>query len=164
MTPDGLAALAEVRIFLAREVLPLVPATVAGELRAAIKILEAASEELNALHPLLHSECRELLALGEEADRVLRVSDSGHAGSVPLALLAPRLLAEDLDTRGLLGLHEEVLDASSALVAALQRHVRATPRAEDAGYVLLRFYETLGRHAAGRVSWQSVFPRFCAES
>ncbi|MGH8595911.1 MAG: hypothetical protein ACREXT_04555 [Gammaproteobacteria bacterium] len=160
MIPDCFETLAALRAFLMREVLPTVSQSIAGELRAAIKTLEAVAAELNALHPLLRAECIELLGLCVEAKLCLSEPSEAVERLPSLNCFTERLSDNALDAVGLIALHQEIHTVSSALLVELQEtHYSRRTEESALAALLARFYTTLGRHAERRIAWQSVFPR-----
>jgi hypothetical protein len=136
--PDGLQTLAAVRSFLEDVVLAEVPQHLAGELRAAVKLLESAQAELGCLHAVLLRESEELLDLCEGSARAQAL----RARLAP----APEQLAERA------ALHREIRGLSAETIERLQADGSATARER-----LDDLYATLGRHSHTRVPWQSVF-------
>ena len=156
MTPDGLAALELVSTFLAKDILPAVPRALSGELRAAIKLLDTARDELDALYPTLLNECRELLALCADAQALLR--DLSPVDSEPLISLAQRVEQGFEDLSALMSCHREVLDLVSRMFLSFQDVDFGAPKNRaDVDAMLQRFCAVLGRHAEKRLPWQAVF-------
>ena len=158
MIPDGLASLTLVSKFLARDVLPMVPRALTTELRAAIKLLDTARDELDALYPRLLHECRELLKLCGDANALLR-DLSATFDPTPFASLTQRVEHEFTDLSSLMASHREILKMTGATFLSLQHlEQQARTNRTDLGAMLQRFSATLGRHAATRLPWQAVFP------
>lgn len=144
----GLVTLERVSAFLAAEVVPAVPAELAGEVRAAIKLLRTVAIELDTRQDLLRAEIDELLALGAAA-----VGPTG-----PLAGECAELLRSARQGAGSLSeldrLHARVQALTSRVVLALQDDSHQPSGAA----ALAGLYDALGRHARARLSWQAVFP------
>ena len=159
MIPDGLASLTLVSKFLAQDVLPMVPRALTTELRAAIKLLDTARDELDSLYPRLLDECRELLELCGDAHALLH-DLSATFDPTPFASLTQRVEHQFMDLSSLMASHREILEMTGATFLSLQRldpHPQKNWAKERA--MLRRFSATLGRHAATRLPWQAVFPR-----
>lgn len=131
MRADGLTTLTAVAGFLDDEVVLAVPPEMAGEVRAAAKLLRTAATELAVRHREVAVEIDDLLALCEvtepDAVRLLRSR-------------ATEDLAAQEDVR------EQVHELASHVMARLD------------GLGLDVFLHCLGEHAARRQSWQAVFP------
>lgn len=152
MIPDGLEAITVVRRFLAGPVLGAVPAELAGEVRAAVKLLDTVGTELTGLPAVLLDECHELLPLTGDGLKVLP-GDRDDLGALERRLAADPRTLDDLTT-----LHRDVRRLTSSVVVELQSMERAGgERAPDARRALRPIYETLRRHAERRIPWQSVF-------
>lgn len=136
----ALGTLAQIRCFLSEDVLPVMPAELAGEVRAAVKLLRTVETEVDRAYPLLRKEIMELLALNTEA----------LAAAPELAELRSRAELGDASLSELDGLHRDLRALSSRVLATLQE--------AGGGPLLDRFYATLGRHAEARLHWQAVFP------
>jgi hypothetical protein len=157
MTIDGLSTVASVRAFLVAEVLPAVPRELAGELRAAVKLLATAETELDVRHASLSAETRDMIAHCAEAARLLGLQNAGAA--------CERLAAARTDGATLTEVGRrwgEARELSSSILPALQRR-ESDPTATDtdrgaARELLRRFYACLTGHARARLGWQSVFP------
>lgn len=155
MTPDGLAALKLVSAFLAQDILPAVPRALTGELRAAIKLLDTARDELDALYPALLNECRELLALCGDAQPLL---GDLSVDSTPLKSLARRVDQGFTDLSALMACHREVLELVSRTFLAIQgSDFDPLKNRADLDAMLQRFCTVLARHAQTRLPWQAVF-------
>ena len=146
MNPNGFEALQIVQAFLRTSVLPAVPASLAGELRAAIKLLATVELELRSLGPLLVEECREIHELCE-----LGAASQDQAAAC--AELLGRLQQPPHDLALMIELHRDFEKLASRVIAGLQ----SRPREVTAQGLLRRFYEALGRHAERRLPWQSIF-------
>lgn len=145
MRPDGLETLAAVTTFLEDTVLPGVAQEHRSELRAALKLLRTAHDELDVLPVVLHEEIAELAELCARADTVL-----GLATDCPPPPLEPTTLS-DLGRA-----HEQARAAVTTVLLALQ--VQQSHGGGDAERVLLgAIFEALGRHAERRLPWQTVF-------
>ena len=154
MTPHGLDAIVEVSLFLEQDILPSVPANLRSELRAAIKILHSAATELNVMTPLLRRECAELLVLNDESTACLTPTTTAQSSTA----LRARLADTALDLRGLLALHEDVQQATTAhMTTLLALSASAGATGERSRALLLRYYQALAQHALQRLPWQSVF-------
>jgi hypothetical protein len=156
--PSALRTLSAVRGFLDEEVVPSVPQHVAGEVRAAIKLLESVERELDDLHVVLLAECTEMLELCGAGLGPLARDPQVSPQVDELGALQARLrerVADAPDTltdRGTL--HAEVRDLCAQVVSLLQ-----TAEADGVGGGELHsLYAVLGRHAERRVPLQSVFP------
>lgn len=155
---DGLATLEAVRSFLAERVAPSVPGELAGELRAALKLLETTGAELNERHVRLRAELADLL---RHADRIVRRFGLEPHGPVLLALFR-RAEEPELDLHSLDALWRDARALGSALLVELRRYrdlpdTPADARAE-ATELAADFCACLGEHARARLHWQAVFP------
>ncbi|MGQ0701015.1 MAG: hypothetical protein ACT4PZ_22580 [Panacagrimonas sp.] len=164
MSRDALTTLADVQGFLETQVLDAVPRSLRSELRAAIKNLADAREELDALPGQLPQEGRRLLALcleGVAALQALKITDLAPM-SLRCEQLGLRMQDDGASLRERIGAHAEALNLSSTLVVQLQRGLRACApddaRQAALRELLRRFYGELQAQAAGRLRWQSVFP------
>ena len=151
MTPHGLDALLDISRFLTADILPAVPSALASELRAAIKILETAADELNLLYPLLREECEALFELEHES--------ASHCHNTaralpPLTDLRAQLIQLGLDLRGLIALHAQTRARASVQLASLRAQAATDAQARR---LEQRYYQLLQRQAARRIVWQSVF-------
>ncbi|MBI2799424.1 MAG: hypothetical protein HYX63_03905 [Gammaproteobacteria bacterium] len=156
--PDGLAALTLVSKFLTRDVLPVIPRALTAELRATIKLLDTARDELDALYPRLLDECRELLALDGDA-HVLLHDLAASFDPTPLTSLTQRVARGSTDLTALMACHRELLEVTAAAFLSLQQLDReAQKNRTDVPAMLRRFCAVLGRHAETRLPWQAVFP------
>ena len=155
MTTDPFGNLDAIRRFLHQDILPDVAPALAGELRAAIKILGAVATELESLHPRTESECRELQQRCHELAHALGVPE--QAESVLPAAAQPG--AGITSTVALLRLHAELHTLMGSLIDRAQGCYPDLPAAERGllDDVLRRCYATLGRHAACASRWQNVF-------
>lgn len=146
---DAFESIAGVQQFLLARILPAVDPSLAGEVRAAAKILACASLELRTLHLWLESEWRELSVLCEEARAMLGANAPGPAepDTWPDELPARLALRRRLDER----VAQTLIDLQAAVDGG-------APVAAAAGVKLRDFYELLSRHADKRLAWQSVFP------
>ncbi|GAA5161696.1 hypothetical protein GCM10023321_46340 [Pseudonocardia eucalypti] len=156
---DGLATLERVRVFLAERVAPSVPGELAGEFRAAVKLLETTGAELNERHVRLSAELADLL---RHADRIIRRFGLEPHGPVLLALFRRAEELDLLDLHGLDALWRDARALGSALLVELRgyRDLPDTPadaRAE-ATELAADFCACLGEHARARLHWQAVFP------
>ena len=155
MNPHGLAALAMVRAFLAEQILPGVPDSPTGELRAALKILDTVAAELDALYPLLLTECRALLDLCGEI--CTRPPTGATPASIDLATrctaLNERYARGFTATTPLLEHHRAIKALATDLINALQKTADEPAPAQ----ALARLYSLLGHHATARIPWQTVF-------
>lgn len=139
---DGLSTLEGVADFLDTEVADAVPAELRGEVRAAVKLLRTSALELSVRHREVGEEIEELLTLCDS----IALAD-GDAD-----------LVDDLRTRArdsVLSLRQQ--EALRVDVAELTARTMAR-LAERGDPGLADFLRCLGRHAARRTSWQSVFP------
>lgn len=151
--PDPFTTFNATAAFLKTDVLPVTPAALRSELRAAIKNIESAARELETLHPRSERECRELAALCKGFAEVL--------GDPPpmVAIFAQKLDRRCSSTPNLLGLRAEI----QALLSAQMREARSRSAAASASErerldaMLHGCYDTLGRHAAAASAWQDVF-------
>jgi hypothetical protein len=155
---DGLAALRDVRVFLAEQIVPVVPAELAGELRAALKLLDTAGVELNVRNRALRDEIADLL---DYAERIARLRQSEPC-RLACRTLARRAEDPGLDLAALDLLWHEARALSASLLVEL-RHYQddpATPKdaRAHAGALAAEFCARLGGHARARLSWQAVFP------
>ncbi len=153
MSVGPFETLASVRDFLTRDVLPAVPKEIAGEVRAAVKLLEEVADELDWLPAVLRAECEEMLALQEKTREIMN-SEVGDE-------LRQQIIASPGSIREQLELHSNMVEAVTVVVLKLQTRIRELS-AENDGSILLRalldqHYEMLGRHAGTRLRWQSVF-------
>lgn len=150
MPTSGLDTLAQVRGFLAAEVVGAVPAELAGEVRAAVKLLRTVETELNTRHALLRAEAGELLALVEPV--LAAIPTTERDGEVEA--LRTRAGCGDAPLTELDRLHRDVLALTgwvcSAGVEGLHR-----PGMQPA---LDRLLHALSRQAQDRLTWQAVFP------
>lgn len=161
MTLDGLATLDAVRAFLAERIAPSVPGELAGELRAALKLLETTGVELNERHVRLRAELADLL---RHSDRMIRRFGLEPHGPVLLALFrrAEEPELDLLDLHSLDALWRDARALASALLVELRRYrdlpdTPADARAE-ATELAADFCACLGEHARARLHWQAVFP------
>ncbi|WP_427925098.1 hypothetical protein [Streptomyces sp. cg40] len=146
----GLDTLAQIRGFLAAEVVPAVPAELAGEVRAVVKLLRTVETELECRHVLLRAEIDELLALCATAlaDVPAAVPDG------ELAVLRRRADLDGAPLSQLDRLHRDVGALTGQILTALQ----SVPDRPAARTALDRLCAALGRHAEARLRWQAVFP------
>lgn len=155
---DGLATLAGVRAFLAEQIAPVIPGELAGELRAAMKLLDTVGVELDERHPALRAELADLLGYSA---RVARLIEDGPRTEACLDL-AGRAETPSLRLGGLAEIWREARRVSSSLLVELRRHrddpAVPVPRREEAGELAAEFCACLGEHARARSSWQAVFP------
>jgi hypothetical protein len=156
MTPNGLEALALVSKFLTQRLLPAVPPALTSELRAAIKLLDTARDELDVVYPLLIEECRELIALCRDAHTLLGELAASCDAEV-LTTLAARTEIGFADLSALMACHREVCEWVSAILLALQRVEHDRPGNPAVSAMLLRFCAVLGRYAERRLPWQIIF-------
>ncbi|HZZ51788.1 MAG TPA: hypothetical protein VFE65_33245 [Pseudonocardia sp.] len=159
MTIDGLSTLSSVRAFLMTEVLPAVPDELAGELRAAAKLLAGVETELDTRYSSLATETRDLIAHAADAARLLgldeaasacerlAVSDSGVASARLTELESRWSRARQLSSTLLRELQGR--ESDPAVSEADRRAARA---------LLREFYTSLTSHARTRLDWQAVFP------
>ena len=153
MSSDGLASLAMVRAFLSDEILPVVPDSLSGELRAALKILDTVALELDGLFPRLQPECAQLLhACG---DTLAAVSDEPAYQSLALrhGSLAKEYVQAFATTTELLRFSDTVRDLMGDLIVLLLAHGGDGEQRR----LLECLYSLLSEHAAARLRWQSVF-------
>lgn len=155
MSPDPFASLSAIRRFLRYDVLPEVPAALVGELRAAIKILAAVSDELEALHPRIAGECHDLQRLCHELTSAL--GEPEQATNL-LADNAPDAAGVE-STTALLRCHASLSELTASLIGRAQLLCAELAESERAALdeLLHRCYATLGRHAASASRWQNVF-------
>ena len=155
MNPHGLAALAMVRAFLAEQILPEVPDSLTGELRAALKILDTVAAELDVLYPLLLTECRALLDLCGEI--CARLPSSATPANTDLAMRCAALNEQYARgftaTTPLIELHRAIKALAKDLINSLQK----TADEPGPAQALARLYSLLGQHATARIPWQTVF-------
>ena len=155
---DGLATLAGVRAFLADRIAPLVPSELAGELRAAMKLLDTVGIELNERHPALRAELDDLLSY---SDRIARLLEDTHRVEA-CRELSGRAEALSLDLGELERIRRDARALSSTLLVELRRHrddpTAPAPSREQAGELAAEFCACLGEHAHTRSAWQAVFP------
>lgn len=155
MTTDPFSDLRAIRRFLQQDVLPGIAPALAGELRAAIKVLGAVSAELESLHPRMQTECRELRQLCRE----LMAAPGAPEQTAPV-LREPAVAEPEFETTvDVLRVHAEL---STLLGSLLERAETRGDAAPGAGHALpddlrARCYATLGRHAARATHWQNVF-------
>lgn len=154
-TPNPFSDLDAIRRFLQQDVLPDVAPALAGELRAAIKILGAINAELESLHPRTQSECRELQQLCRELATTLDAPE--HAA--PLLRKSTGTEPDFESTPDLLRYHAELSTLLGLLIERAGRRRDDTPGTERTlrEDLLRRCYATLGRHAARATRWQNVF-------
>lgn len=142
--------IAAVGAYLQDAVLPGVAQEQRSELRAAIKLLQSAARELDELPGVLGAQIAELRTLCAAAEWVL---DPGNDEPVPAHREPPATLTV------LRARDDEARAAAGRAIEALQQHLRTTTgEHEPAERVLAGLFEALGRHAARRMAWQSVFP------
>ena len=155
MNPNGLVALAMVRAFLAEQILPGVPDSLTGELRAALKILDTVAAELDALYPLLLTECRELLDLCGEI--CARQPSSETPTNINLATRCTafneRYARGFTATTPLFEFYRAIKGLATDLINSLQK----TANEPGPAQALARLYSLLGQHATARIPWQTVF-------
>jgi len=151
MNPHGLASLDLVQRFLASQVLSIVPNEIRSDLRAAIKILNEASVELNVLYPTLLEESRELLRLSIELQATTEIKLS-HIEQEKLSALDNAFKNGFASLTDLLRFRDELNRLVTSQMALLQAADHPNNRAW-----LERFYGLLGTHASARLGWQSVF-------
>lgn len=141
MSIDGLSTVGGVADFLEAEVADAVPPQLRGEVRAAIKLLRTSVLELDIRHREVGEEIEELLTL---CDGTSLAADD-------------RDLVDDLRTRSrysVLSLREQETLRTEVSDLAARTMSRLAERADPA---LEGFLQCLGRHAARRLPWQSVF-------
>ena len=155
---DGLTTLVAVSRFLTAEVLPAVPRELAGEIRAAVKLLETAGTELNDRQRSLTAETRDLIGHCADIARVLDLADA--------ASRCAQLSSGTEDADGTLTVLEriwnEARSLTTSLIVALQQRdldpdLAHTVR-EAHRELLARVYGCLAGYARSRLTWQSVFP------
>ncbi|HEY1973876.1 MAG TPA: hypothetical protein VGH89_38405 [Pseudonocardia sp.] len=155
---SGLAVLAGVRAFLAEQIAPEVPGELAGELRAAIKLLDTVGVELNQRHRVLRDELADLLDYAQRIAGLLALDAESQAGRT----LARRAEDARLDLAALDLLWRDARALSAGLLVELCRYRDAptTPDAmrQPAGALAAEFCTCLGGHARARLAWQAVFP------
>jgi hypothetical protein len=155
---EGLATLAGVRAFLAERIAPVVPSELAGELRAAMKLLDTVQIELNERHPALRAELSDLLSY---SDRIATLLEDGPRGEA-CRTLTGRAGASSLNLHGLEEIWRDARKMSSTLLVELRRYrddpATPAPAREEAGELSAEFCACLGEHARARLSWQAVFP------
>ncbi|MBF6556339.1 MAG: hypothetical protein IVW52_09230 [Acidimicrobiales bacterium] len=155
--PGGLATLATVRQFLT-DLVPEVSGERAGEVRAAVKLLETAEIELNVRHNSLTTETDDLIGYCREIGPLVGRRET----AATCEQLAQRLRAGATSMTALDELWRDTRSLTTSLLTALQRIESdpATSQAEQraAADLLERVYGCLGAHARSRLSWQSVFP------
>lgn len=147
---SGLDTLDQIGRFLTTEVVGAVPAELAGEVRAAVKLLRTAATELNNRHVLVRAETDELLALIDEA--LVYLPSSLFVDEC--ATLRARAATSDASLREMDQLLGAVYAVTTRVITALQR----APRSPGAARALDGLYAALGRHAESRLPWQAVFP------
>jgi hypothetical protein len=155
--PDGLTTLATVRRFLT-ELAPELPGELAGDLRAAAKLLETTEIELNERHLSLIAETEDLISHCLRLGTLLNRPDV----DATCTQLTGRLRAGHLNLTGLGELWHDTRALATSLVIALQG-VESDPHTDQTGrqaaaHALLEVYTCLGAHARSRQPWQSVFP------
>ena len=155
MSVGPFETLASVCNFLARDVLPAVPREMAGEVRAAVKLLQDVADELDWLPAVLRAECEVMLALQIKTQDVIAIGIDDELRRKIVA--APGSIREQLE------LHRTMTEMVTNGVLKLQAGIRALS-AENGESIKLRnlldqYYEMLGRHAETRLRWQSVFER-----
>ncbi|AWK76546.1 hypothetical protein CBI38_34840 (plasmid) [Rhodococcus oxybenzonivorans] len=146
----GLDTLAQIRLFLTAEVVPVVPAELVGEVRAVVKLLRTVEIELSCRHELLRAEVDELLI--SSAAAVALVPEESLAGE--LAELRRRADSGSDRHTNVEQLHHDVTALSAQVLTSLQGKLDKP----GAAAVLDELYAALGRHAEARVGWQAVFP------
>ncbi len=155
MSVDPFQTLASIRDFLTRDVLPAVPKEIAGEVRAAVKLLEDVADELDWLPAVLHAECAEMLALHIKARDVIA---TGVDDDLRRKIVSPPgSILEQLE------LHRTMTEMTTSFVLKLQAGIRALLVENNESMklrdVLDQYYVMLGRHAETRLRWQSVFDK-----
>jgi hypothetical protein len=161
MTPNGLQVLESLQTFLQSDVLPLVPKRKRSDMRAAIKSLANARQELDELYPLLVRECAECELLCREAAQAMPGSGTSGTPAPDDACRVAESVGEREDAPGnwpstlseLITRHAGLLSRLGDLVLRLQRD-----GAPEAKRTLARIYRTMGEHSRKRLRWQSVFP------
>lgn len=155
---DGFATLATVCGFLTGDVLPAIPRELAGEVRAAVKLLETAATEFNDRPRSLAAETHDLIGLCAEIARMLDLADVTSS--------CTRLTRATESAHGTLTALEETWrearTLTSTLISALQQAEfgQDIPGSVRSAHhdVLARTYACLAGHARSRLTWQSVFP------
>ena len=156
MSSDGLASLAMVRAFLSEQVLPLVPSSLSGELRAALKILDTVTLELDGLFPRLQTECAQLLcACGDTlaALEALTEEPAYQALALRHGVLAKESVQAFSTTTELLRCTDTVREFAGDLIVLLLAHAGDGEHRAS----LERLVTVLAEHAAARLRGQSVF-------
>lgn len=150
MSIDALAALGVVRTFLTTDIVPLVPEASAGELRAAVKLLETAAIELADRHGSVRAETVDLIGFCARAGMLLGLDSVSSQATAQ----ARRAQAEPS------GPALELLwaDARSLATSVLPRLQDQAAASDEARSLLKHLYRCLGGHARSRLVWQSVFP------
>ncbi len=150
MSIDALATLEVVRTFLTTDIMPVVPKESAGELRAAVKLLETAAIELADRHGSVRVETDDLIGFCAQAATLLGLASVASEATAQ----ACRAQAEPS------GPALELLraDARSLCAAVLPRLQDRAAESDQARSLLKHFYRCLGDHARSRLTWQSVFP------
>ncbi|MCV7410624.1 hypothetical protein AWC05_20585 [Mycobacterium florentinum] len=150
MSIDALAALGVVRTFLSADIVPVVPEASAGELRAAVKLLETAAIELADRHSSVRAESVDLIGLCARAATLLGLDTV----SLEATAQGRRTQAEPSSPAMEL-LWADARSLTTTVVSRLQDQATAS---EQARCLLRQFYRCLGDHARSRLAWQSVFP------
>ena len=147
--------LAAVRDFLTRAVLPAVPKEIAGEVRAAVKLLEDVADELDWLPAVLRAECEDMLALQIKTQGVIVTGIDAE--------LRRQIVAPPGSIREQLELHRTMTEMVTSVVLKLQAGIRELSVENNESMklrdLLDQYYAMLGRHAATRLRWQSVFDK-----
>ncbi len=155
MSVGPFETLASVRDFLTRDVLPAVPKEIAGEVRAAVKLLEDVADELDWLPAVLHAECEEMLALRIKTQDVIATETDDE--------LRRKIVSPPGNTREQLELHRTMSGMVTSVVLKLQAGIREPSLESDESMkwrdLLDQHYAMLGRHAETRLRWQSVFEK-----
>lgn len=155
MSVGPFETLASVRDFLTRDVLPAVPKEIAGEVRAAVKLLEDVADELDWLPAVLRAECEEMLALLIKTQGVIVTGIDDE--------LRRQIVAPPGSIREQLELHRTMTEMATSVVLKLQAGIRELSVENNESMklrdLLDQHYEMLGRHAETRLRWQSVFDK-----
>jgi hypothetical protein len=144
--PNGLETVAAVTTFIEDTVLPGVAQEHRSELRAALKLLRAARDELDVLPVVLYEEISELVDLCTRAEDLRDI-----VTDCPPLPLEPTTLSDLSDV------HQQARVAVTTALLALQVELDQGQGSEATRALLGAIFRALGRHAERRLPWQNVF-------